>query len=541
MDRIAALALLAALAGCAPALTPVTAARTLDEGQLRAHLFAFADDSMLGRRAGTESGLRASAYISSALARAGLEPAGESGTFYQTIPLARTTISRATTISIRGESLSLGTDVVIAPVRAPFATLADIPIYYLGQSAADTTGWPSREALRGVAVMFDRSGQTLNPGTAPAEYLGSIAATLIVTAIESLPPIVTSPATGLAPSARAAGTPPVPVTLYVSGRARDLALAGTPAQPGRTDARLSAGIHLSEAPLPTRNVVAVLRGSDPALRDEYVVIMAHPDHVGTRTMPLDHDSLRAVLRAADARSRETGRRLTAAERSQLTVNTDTLGRAGPPRADSIFNGADDNASGSTVVLALAERFARSGVRPRRSILFLWPHAEEMGLLGSRHFADFPTVPREQIVAAINMDMVGRGRADDIPGGGPRYVQIVGSRRLSTQLGDLVERVNASLAEPMDFDYSLDAPGHPERIYCRSDHANLARYGIPIVFFTTGLHPDYHQLTDEPQYIDYGKMRRVGALAGAVLLEVANADDRPVVNVPVPDPFAPCRQ
>jgi Zn-dependent M28 family amino/carboxypeptidase len=207
----------------------------------------------------------------------------------------------------------------------------------------------------------------------------------------------------------------------------------------------------------------------------------------------------------------------------------------------VFNGADDDGSGSMAVLEVAEAFARSPTKPRRSLLFVWHTGEEGGLRGSRHFSDHPTVPRDSIVAHLNMDMVGRGGAADILGGGPDFLQLVGSRRLSTELGDLVESVNASSSRPLRFDYSMDANGHPERIYCRSDHVHYARYGIPIVFFTTGLHMDYHQLTDEPQYIDYDKLRRVAQLVYDVASRVGNLDHRVVVDKPKPDPTAPCAQ
>ena len=118
---------------------------------------------------------------------------------------------------------------------------------------------------------------------------------------------------------------------------------------------------------------------------------------------------------------------------------------------------------------------------------------------------------DSIVAQLNMDMVGRGAAADIPGGGPNYLQLVGSRRLSTELGDIVEQVNREGNHNLKFDYSIDADGHPANIYCRSDHYEYARYGIPITFFTTGLHSDYHQVSDEPQYIDYVHMSRVANL------------------------------
>ena len=126
-------------------------------------------------------------------------------------------------------------------------------------------------------------------------------------------------------------------------------------------------------------------------------------------------------------------------------------------------------------------------------------------------------------------------------GGDAYLQLVGSRRLSTELGDIVEAVNTAQPMPFTFDYQFDANGHPENIYCRSDHYHYARLGIPVVFFTTGLHGDYHQVTDEPQYIDYPHMQRIGRLVFDVATRLANLDHRPVVDKPKPDPNGTCRQ
>jgi hypothetical protein len=154
------------------------------------------------------------------------------------------------------------------------------------------------------------------------------------------------------------------------------------------------------------------------------------------------------------------------------------------------------------------------------------------------------------VAQLNMDMVGRGDASDITGqskegavlrGNPNYLQLVGSRRLSTELGNIVEQVNTSGKHGFVFDYGMDANGHPMNIYCRSDHYEYARYGIPITFFTTGGHSDYHQVTDEPEYIDYDHMARVDRLVEDIAMHVANLDHRIVVDQPKPDPRGGCRQ
>jgi hypothetical protein len=151
------------------------------------------------------------------------------------------------------------------------------------------------------------------------------------------------------------------------------------------------------------------------------------------------------------------------------------------------------------------------------------------------------VPRDSIVAQLNMDMVGRGSAEDLPGGGPGYMQLIGSRRLSTELGDIVEAVNRETNAGFTFDYQYDANNHPDQYYCRSDHYMYARFGIPVTFFSTGGHVDYHQLTDEPQYIDFEKMRRVAQLVHDIALRVADLDHRVVVDRPKPDPRGACRQ
>jgi len=230
---------------------------------------------------------------------------------------------------------------------------------------------------------------------------------------------------------------------------------------------------------------------------------------------------------------------------------DSMRAVVPPRQDSINNGADDDGSGSMGVLEIAEAFASAKQRPKRSILFVWHIGEEEGMLGSRFFTDHPTVPRDSIVAQLNVDMIARGATSDITGeskdGSPihgrdsGYVQLIGSRRLSTELGNVVEDVNTKTKASLQLDYSLDADGHPQNIYCRSDHYMYARYGIPIVFFTTGGHRDYHQVTDEPQYLDFDQYRRVTQFIHDVAWRVADLDHRPLVDKPKPDPNGACKQ
>jgi hypothetical protein len=293
---------------------------------------------------------------------------------------------------------------------------------------------------------------------------------------------------------------------------------------------------------PARNVVAILRGSDPALRAQLVAIGSHNDHDGIAPETLDHDSLRAfnrVMRPEGANT--TPGEPTAEQAARIRTILDSLRKERGPRRDSVLNGADDDGSGTVAMLEIAEQMARGPEKPRRSVLFVWHAAEELGLLGSDHYTRQPTVPRDSIVAALNIDMIGRGGPSDLAKGGPGYLQLLGSRRLSSELGDLVERVNDEGNHGFNFDYSYDADGHPDNYYCRSDHAMYARYGIPITFFTTGGHLDYHQVTDEPQYIDYEKLARVTRFISAVAMETANRDRRVVVDKAKPDPEAPCKQ
>jgi hypothetical protein len=304
---------------------------------------------------------------------------------------------------------------------------------------------------------------------------------------------------------------------------------------------------------PGRNVVAILPGSDAKLKGQYVAIGAHSDHVGVRgNGAVDHDSMRVfntLVRPQGADS--PNRPANAEEIARVRAMTDSLRAVHGARLDSINNGADDDGSGSMGVLEIAEAFAAAKQRPKRSLLFVWHIGEEEGMLGSRYYTDHTTVPRDSIVAQLNVDMIGRGGTEDITGEGKSgellhgndqgYLQLIGSRRLSTELGDLVEDVNTKQKAGFTFDYSLDADGHPQNIYCRSDHYMYARYGIPIVFFTTGGHRDYHQVTDEPQYLNYDQFRRVTQLIHDIAWRVSDLDHRPLVDKPKPDPTAACRQ
>jgi hypothetical protein len=316
------------------------------------------------------------------------------------------------------------------------------------------------------------------------------------------------------------------------------------ATPGAQGKRISGTVAFTEtpSPYPARNVIGILQGSDPALRGQYVAVGAHNDHVGLTNRPLDHDSVEANNRIVRPQGVQDPVRLPTPQEQQLIAHLrDSLTKVhGGPRPDSVNNGADDDGSDTVTMLEIAERFATQP-HPKRSLIFVSHTGEEKGLWGSEWFTDHPTIPRDSIVAQLNMDMVGRGKPTDVMGRGPNNIQMIGSRRLSTQLGDLIDSLNTSRTPHMDPDYSFDAAGHPLNRYCRSDHYMYARFGIPITYFSLGYHTGYHQVVDEPQYIDYDHMARIAGFVHDIAEAVANRPQRLVVDKPKPDPRGGCRQ
>jgi hypothetical protein len=248
------------------------------------------------------------------------------------------------------------------------------------------------------------------------------------------------------------------------------------------------------------NIVAAVEGSDPQLKNTYVAFGAHYDHVGYAD-----GEVTATTDGARRRTAAPGR---------VTAGADE---------DRIWNGADDDGSGTVALMALAKAFAE-GPRPRRSALFVWHVGEERGLWGSRYFADYPTVPMAQIVAQLNIDMIGRNRDDKASEANTVY--LVGSDRISTELHTINRAANASLSKPLTLDYAFNDPTDAEQLYYRSDHYSYAAKGVPIIFFTTGLHADYHANTDEVAKIEFDKLTRIVQLVYETGRRVATLDHAP---------------
>lgn len=209
----------------------------------------------------------------------------------------------------------------------------------------------------------------------------------------------------------------------------------------------------------------------------------------------------------------------------VSAHYDHLGK----RGDEIFNGADDNASGTSTVLELARAFQAAvleGARPERSIVFVWFCGEEKGLLGSEYYSENPTFPLENTIANVNIDMV--GRVDEKYKDNPDYIYIIGSDRLSSDLHKINEAANQKYTQ-LTLDYTYNAENDPNKFYYRSDHYNFAKKGIPAIFYFNGTHEDYHRTTDDIEKINFDKMAHVGQLIFHTIWDLANRPDRIVVD------------
>jgi hypothetical protein len=557
---------------------------------LRTRLYGFADDSMLGRRIGEPGNYKGTSYIASEFKRLGLKPAGDSGTFFQVLPFGPIGFdSSSATLSVGGRALNARKDwIPTTPTAANgfggTASLSGVPAVYAGVWG-DSAVMLDAAAYRGKVLVFSAApstGRVAASSGAPASFVScadvpdkfganaSIAEEARQRANPSAPAVRRAVPTGVRdPRAAAVGAAAVlviglddmsaqqvtaafaqpmgmrptqvlnanaPAAATIS-RAAAEQIFGKPAtalRVGDTGAPVTANFRHQwrMSATPARNVIAVLPGSDAKLASEYVLVGAHNDHVGVNTVVVDHDSVRAYNTVVRRQGSNDPVCTPTAEQQRKIDSLIKVARAvRAPRRDSIMNGADDDGSGTVVMLEIAEKFAKE--KPARSIVFISHQGEEGGLLGSRWFTDNPTIPLTQIVAAHNMDMVGKGRDWQVKYGGPNSVQMLGARRLSREFGDIIDSVNANIAEPMAIDKSWDVPANPLNRFCRSDQVNYVRKDIPVVYMSLGYAIDYHQQTDEPQYIDYDHSARLGRFVHQVMTAVANRPKKPAIAGPDP--------
>ncbi|MEP7382850.1 MAG: M28 family peptidase [Gemmatimonadota bacterium] len=563
---------------------------------LRTRLYPFAHDSMEGRRIGEPGNYKGTATIAAEFARLGLKPAGESGTYFQDLPFGPIGIDVASAaLSFGGTALAVRSDWI--PIARAMggglggsAQFADVATVFAGRWGDSATLDPA--VFRGkVAVFLATSaspGADAAPRPAPElmrcdslpDTFGAAAAAQVEADRRAgrLPAVV-RPSFGPSASrdvrAQAAGAVGVlivasaPLAAGVASQAfaERMVMQPAPGGPaseiggaivapavasrlfGRSPSALSVGANgqaLSgrwsyswrKSSTPARNVIAILPGSDPARAAEYVLVGAHNDHVGVNGTAVDHDSLRAVNTVTRRQgANDPACRPTTAQQHAIDSLIARARRIRTPRRDSIMNGADDDGSGTVVMLEIAEKFASE--KPSRSIIFISHQGEEGGLLGSRWFVDHPTVPLASIVAAHNMDMVGKGRVEQVKFGGPASVQMLGARRLSREFGDIIDSVNAVRAEVMAIDKTWEVKANPLNRFCRSDQVNYVRKDIPVTYFSLGYAQDYHQPTDEAQYIDYEHAARLGRFIHDVMWAISERRDRPAIAGADPE-FPNCR-
>ncbi len=448
---------------------------SITESDIKRDLFALAGDHFRGREGGSLDELKASVWIAEQMRAMGLEPAGDDGTYFQFFHIQRTRITETSRLNIGNRQLTHGAD---AFILAPAIASVDAPLVFVGKG---TTEDMAKVDVKGKAVALEFSG------TPPAElsYRRFLFGTMQRRAAEliklgALAVIWVSDkqaqfyfdrwTTGLergrydlpgGPNTRVFSQAP---TVWLPASALDLVK-----QPGQQFTNV---VNVESFNYPSVNIVGKVPGTDAKLKNEYVLISTHQDHDGVR---------RAVA------------------------------------GDSIWNGADDNATGCAAALAIGRAFVQKPAK--RSALIVFHGAEERGLLGSRYYSANPTVPKESIVAVLNGEMMGRNAPDS--------AALLGSTPPHMNSLDLVNSAMAANQSTTKFklDTLWDKPDHPEGWYFRSDHLPYARLNIPAICFTSLLHPDYHTPKDEPDRINIPKLTNMTRWMYLTGWDVANRPER----------------
>jgi len=533
-----AVALACLSAGARPAARQAHAAAdrsAISEADLREFLTYIASDELEGRAVYTEGLGLAAAYIAGHLKEWGVEPGGDAGSYFQRVTTTGVRSSRASTVTVTaaGQSRTFrDADTFLLPGNMGAAEkLSFDEVEFVGYGVSQPSIGHDDYAgadVKGKLVMYAGGAPAVMAGRTYRRTLNARGRTAVdrhgAAAVIEASGWAPAPAAPAAPAPRAGrgwgrnapviepdfsttqrfGDAPIPPVLDASDALAEFVFQSVPGGYAAIKAKAAAGEPLPRLTIPaavtidirpgyevvrtqySRNVIGIIRGSDPALRDTYVAFGAHYDHVGT---------------------------------SEYEPNRGGSARIRPD--DRISNGADDDGSGTVALLAMAKAFAR-GARPRRSLMFIWHTGEERGLLGSRFNAE--RVDPGSVAAVLNIDMIGRNAGDDPANA--NQVFIIGSDRISTELHNVNVDANAALPAPLTLDYSLNDPADPESLYTRSDHYSYAAKGIPIIFFFTGLHPDYHQVSDEVALIDFDKLTRITQLVYETGLRVANLDHLP---------------
>jgi hypothetical protein len=463
---------------------PETFAKQINVEDLRRHLFVIAGPEMEGRETATEGQRRAASYLENAFRNLGLTPP-PTGSHQMPFPVYQDSLISAS-IEINGKKLNRDEDFSIPLSNVNTQTLLSNSVVFAGYGYSDSLQDDYRNIdVRGKVVMvlstlLGNDGDKPRRSISTAQFLQNAlkhGASAVLLVQGGFPRKAFSPR---GPQyVNAFKTVNYPNLYFISENAASL-IAGRPVRDlAPTGLSLTADISLSvmktTATLSTTNVVAVIEGSD--LRDQYVVITSHYDHLGKRG-----DSV-------------------------------------------IYYGADDDGSGTVALLELAQAFSQAkkqGKGPRRSIVFMAVSGEEKGLWGSDYYGSHPLFPLEKTSVNLNIDMIGRSDPKRTKGDSLNYIYVVGDDKLSSDLRPISESINKKYTK-LELDYKFNDPADPERIYFRSDHYNFAKHGVPIIFYFNGTHNDYHRPTDTPDKINYDLLAKRIRLIYHTAWEMANRD------------------
>ena len=478
---------------------PPAAMSVIREADLKRDMYALAGDAMRGREAGTLDELRASMWIADEMRKIGLVPRGEDGTYFQWWNMRRTRISTgSSSVSLRGRTLALWTDITptsnaVADVSGTTVFVgdgSDSTVDVRGKIVVATLVPPPAASVRTTTntyeVNYTRSAITPEAGRFARR--GAAAVVLVADSIADIgfdgiaktqmrgaydvvggaPRFVRNAGGGRGGRGGAGGPGQAPVPILLAHKS---ALAEL-----RESQPMEIHLRAESFESPSVNIIGEVRGTDPKLRDEYVLFSSHQDHDGVRYVVA---------------------------------------------GDSIWNGADDNASTSVALLAIARAWVKQP--SKRSALFVFHGAEERGLLGSRYYVMHPIVPLAQTVAVLNGDMIGRNNPDT--------AALLGSQPPHRNSSELVQMaIDANkLTGKFVIDSSWDRPTHPEGWYFRSDHVPYAERSVPSLFFSTNLHSDYHTPRDEPKNINYPKLTRMTQWMYMTGWIAGNAAKRPAID------------
>ncbi|MDB4925156.1 M28 family peptidase [Mucilaginibacter sp.] len=489
------------------------------------HLSIIASDEYEGRETGKPGADKAAHYIADEFKSLGLQPI-VNGSYFFNVPIIQNAF-KVNTFTLNGAPLTSGKDfTAFAGTGTKTINAKDVVFVGYGIGAGNYDDLKGID-IAGKVVMYISSGEPMNAGVSKITGTDKLSdwsgprsrkrQAYILSKNPSLMLAVTTTGPGFGAGGRSPGAggarelpmtlkkegPAAPVTITIPQATADMLLkssgktvadlktaidqSGTP-QSQTVKADIAIDYTTEEIPVKAVDVLGFLRGSDPKLKDEVLVISAHYDHIG-------------LVRTEGA-------------------------------IDKVNNGADDDGSGTTGIMEIARAFTQAkkdGKGPRRSILFLGNVGEEKGLLGSEYYTDHPVIPLERTITDLNIDMIGRvgteyiGKADSA-----NYVYVIGSSMLSTELHNIGEKANNTYTK-LDLDYKYDDPADPNRFYYRSDHYNFAKHGVPIIFYFNGVHADYHRPGDEVSKINFTLLAKRAQLVFYTAWDLVNADKRPVVD------------